>query len=179
MRIAIIGAHRVGKTTLAEKLHECLTDYELKAEPYYALEGLGYGFSEKPNVDDFVEQLDYSIKQILTSGDNVIFDRCPIDILAYIQALDTIGNIESIYHKVQSIVTEIDLLVFVPIERPDLIPRHESDLLNLRYQVNEILNDCMGIFSIETIEVTGTLSNRCDQVLGKISHELSGNRPIG
>jgi GTPase SAR1 family protein len=30
MRIAITGAHRVGKTTLAEKLQEYLTDYEYK-----------------------------------------------------------------------------------------------------------------------------------------------------
>jgi len=116
MKIAITGAHRVGKTTLAEKLQEYLVDYELRMEPYHELTELGYEFSEQPNVSDFLEQLDYSITQISTSDRNVIFDRCPIDFLAYIQAIDGSGNIQSIFNKVESIISELDLLVFVPIE---------------------------------------------------------------
>lgn len=168
MKIAITGAHRVGKTTLVEKLQERLPDYEYRMEPYYELDELGYAFSETPTVDDFTEQLEYSIKRLSASGNNVIFDRCPIDILAYIQAIDRTGNIQSFYNKVQPVITKIDLLVFVPIEEPDLITCQESDLPELRSQVNEILIDSIWDFGIETVEVKGTLLSRRDQVMDKI-----------
>lgn len=171
MKIAIAGAHRVGKTTLAEKLLEHFSHYELRPEPYYELEEIGYMFSETPNIDDFTEQLEYSIKQISTNQDNVIFDRCPIDLLAYIMATGDSENMESIYRKVQNAIKEIDLLVFVPIETPDLISCPESELSELRDQVNEILNECIWDFDIETIEVTGTLSARMNQVIKKVSQE--------
>jgi len=169
MKIAIIGAHCVGKTTLAEKLREHLKDYNLRIEPYYELEELGYVFSEIPDVGDFIEQLKYSIKQISESDDNVIFDRCPIDILAYIKALNRFENIQLLYDKVESTIDEIDLIVFVPIEEPDVIDC--QDYPELRHDVNEILNDSISgfDFGIETVKVKGNLSDRTNQVLDKIS----------
>lgn len=172
MKIAITGAHRVGKTTLAEQLQEYLPDYELTKEPYYEMGELGYLFSDTPGLDDFTEQLEYSVKQIRTGADNVIFDRCPVDFLAYIHAIDKSGNIQAIFTKVETIMPEIDLLVFVPVEEPDLIPCPESDLPELRIKVNEILNDLIHDFGVETVEVKGTVSNRKDQVLTKISQVL-------
>ena len=169
MKIAVTGAHRVGKTALAEKLHESLADYELRAEPYYELEELGHLFSELPEVDDFLGQLEYSMEQISSSSQNVIFDRCPIDFLAYIRAIDESENIQSVFNKVESVMSEIDLLVFVPVEEPDLIRCEESDLPELRYRINEILNDWIWDFSIETLEVKGTLLDRRNQILAKMA----------
>lgn len=63
----------------------------------------------------------------------------------------------------------VDLLVFVPIEEPDLIPGHQTDLPKLRRLVNDLLCDWIGNFGIEAIEVSGNLSGRKDQVLAKIS----------
>jgi deoxyadenosine/deoxycytidine kinase len=169
MKIAITGAHRVGKTTLAEMLQETLAGYEVRMEPYYELEELGYEFSDRPDVDDFLKQLEYSMQQITKSDLNVIFDRCPIDFLAYIQAIDETNTIQSLYSKVENIMTEIDLLVFVPVEDPDLIMCQVSDFPKLRAKADEILNDWILNFGIETIKVNGTLLNRRDQVLTKIS----------
>ena len=169
MKIAIAGAHRVGKTTLAEKLQESFPGYEYKPEPYYELEETGHLFSEPPNLEDFIAQFEHSIAQILKSGNNVIFDRCPLDILAYIHAFDESENIQSFFYKVQRIIKEIDLLVFVPIEEPDLIGCPESEFPKLRYQVNEILKDWIMDFETETIEVNGKLSARCNQVIKLIS----------
>ena len=171
MKIVITGAHRVGKTTLAEKLQESLPDYEYKPEPYYELEETGHIFSEPPNVNDYIEQLEFSIDQIPKSRNNVIFDRCPIDILAYVHAMNESENIQSLYYKVQSVTTKIDLIVFVPIEDPDLISCPESDFPELRSRVNEILNEWIGNFGVETIVVNGTLSARRDQILNKILQE--------
>ena len=169
MKVARTGAHRVGKTTLAGKLQEHLPGYTFKTEPYYELEESGYIFSQRPDVDDFIKQFDLSIKQITKSGSNTIFDRCPIDILAYIHAIDETKDIRSFFDKAQTIITGIDLLVFVPVEEPDLIPCQRSDFPELRNKVNEILNDWVWDFGTEIIIVNGTLPTRIDQILGKIS----------
>jgi len=169
MRIALFGAHRVGKTTLAEELLENLPEYTLETEPYYQLELSGYEFSENPTAEDFIEQFNYSAKLVSKSEDNVIFDRCVIDILAYLHILDPGRNIQLQFETIQTIIAGIDLFVFVPIEKPDLIPGHQADLPKLRGLVNDLLHDWIDDFGIEVIKVSGTLSNRRDQVLAKIS----------
>ncbi|MDR2036891.1 MAG: ATP-binding protein [Bacteroidales bacterium] len=170
MKLAITGAHRVGKTTLIENLLESLPDYEHIPEPYYELEESGHLFYEIPVVEDYLAQLMHSIKQISRNNGNVIFDRCPIDIMAYIEAIGGHGNIQSLYSKVELIMTEIDLLVFVPIESPDVISCPESELPELRNQINELLTDWIWDFGIETIEVTGTPLARKNQVIDRISN---------
>jgi len=171
MKIAVTGAHKTGKTTLVEKLNEKLPEYSCIAEAYYELEENGTVFSETPAPEDYMLQLKYSIDQITKSGENVIFDRCPIDMLAYIQAGNEFGNfdIPSIFQRVQKVMTEIDLLIYVPIEEPDRIGCTESDLPELRQQVNEILNDCIGDFNIDVIEVSGSLNARMKEVLEHLS----------
>lgn len=171
MRIAVTGAHKVGKTTLIENLRESLPQYEFITEPYYELEEAGFAFSHPPTPEDYLTMLEHSIEQITASGENVIFDRCPVDLLAYIQAADEFGNIkiQSLYEKVQNAISEIDLLVFVPVEKPDLIVCSSSDMPQLRREVNEILKDSVWDFNINTLEVTGSPSARKDLVLKKIS----------
>ncbi|NLR81049.1 AAA family ATPase [Chitinophaga eiseniae] len=170
MRIAICGAHKVGKTTLTEELLENLPGYTLETEPYYQLEASGHEFSEKPTAEDFIEQFNYAAKLVSSSENNVIFDRCVIDILAYLHVVDPGRNIQKLFETAQTVIAGIDLLVFVPIEEPDLIPDHQTDLPKLRCLVNDLLYDWIGDFGIEMIEVSGTLSNRRDQVLAKISN---------
>lgn len=168
MRIAFTGSHRVGKTTLAEEIAESLPDYEFINEPYLQLEEEGYLFSEIPTLEDYMEQFNFSVEQLQNSDDNVIFDRCPLDLLAYIYAISKRKNISTLYEEMTTAIAEIDLLVFVPIEKVDLISCQESDLPNLRHEVNDILEDWIGDFSNEILEVSGTLENRKKQVLDKI-----------
>lgn len=164
MKIAFTGTHRVGKTTLAELLHESMPDFDLIPEPYHELAETGFVFAEIPSIDDYVAQIEYSFKRVKSNKGNVIFDRCPVDLLAYIQAMDESYNIESLYNRVQTVMKEIDLLIFVPIEEPDLIGCPESALQGLRTQVNDILRDIIGDFDIETIEVKGTIEERLEQI---------------
>jgi hypothetical protein len=169
MRIAIVGAHKVGKTTLAEELLEQLPGYTLEMEPYYQLEASGYEFSEIPTAEDFIEQFNCSVKLVSKSESNVIFDRCVIDILAYLHVIDPARNIQLLFETAQIIIAGIDLLVFVPVEEPELISGHQTDQPKLRRLVNDLLYDWIGDLGIEVIEVSGILSNRKDQVLAKIS----------
>jgi Predicted ATPase len=167
MRIAIVGSHKVGKTTLAEELQDHLPGYTLEMEPYYQLEESGYEFSEMPTAEDFIKQFNYSAKLVSQSAGNVIFDRCIIDILAYLHVIDPGRNIQLLFETAQTIIAGIDLLVFVPIEEQDLISG--AELPKLRNKVNDLLYDWIGDLSIKVVEVSGNTSNRKDQVLAKIS----------
>lgn len=169
MKVALVGAHQVGKTTLAEELIEKLTDYTLETEPYLQLEESGYEFSSPPTGGDFLEQFNYSLKLVSKYEDNVIFDRFIIDILAYLHAVEPERNIEKLFKTAEEALAEIDLLVFVPVEEPDLIVKHQIDMPELRDTVNELLNDWVWSFGVETIEVQGSISNRVNQVLNKIT----------
>jgi len=80
---------------------------------------------------------------------SIIFYKCPIDIMAYIEAIDEYENIQSLYNSVEHRMKEIDLLVFVPIEKPDLILCPQPELSELRFQVNDILNNCFRDFGVE------------------------------
>jgi len=174
MKIAVSGAHRVGKTTLVDNLQESFPEYVCKAESYYELEETGFVFSDIPVYEDYIILLEHSIEKIDENENYIIFDRCPVDYLAYIQASSDSENlnIQSLYQKVQDVMNEIDLIVFVPVEKPDLIGCPESDLPELRHKVNEILNDWIWDFNSNVVKVTGSPSARRDQVIRQMSKQI-------
>lgn len=171
MKIAITGAHKVGKTSLVDQLERACPDYQCLPEPYFALEEMGHSFSEIPNLEDYLLQLEYAIEQISAYEDQVIFDRCPIDLLAYIQVVDEFEEIDipALYQKVQEAMAELDLLVFVPIEEPDLIGCSAFEMPELRMAVNELLEEWVREFDIEVIEVEGAPEARKRQVINILS----------
>jgi deoxyadenosine/deoxycytidine kinase len=172
MRIAFTGSHRVGKTTLAEEIADNLPGYYFRNEPYLQLEEEGYLFSEIPTLDDYIEQFTFSVKQIKSSENDVIFDRSPLDLLAYIYAASKTKDIQIFYEEMTIAMSQIDIVVFVPIETPDLIICQESDLPDLRREVNDTLQDWIGDLNNTTLEVTGTLENRKKQILDKIYKQI-------
>ena len=117
-------------------------------------------FPETPTMADYIYVR--SIRQISASGDNAVFDRCFVDLLAYIQAVSKSEDIQAFYQKVEDVLSEIDLFIFVPIEEPDRIPC--SELPELRQEVNEILYDLIRDLGIEAIEVSGNISQRLNQI---------------
>ena len=142
MRVAISGSHLVGKTTLAGALADALPSHELVPEPYYLLAEDGYEFGEMPSIDDFERQLERSFQCIEDSGPDVVFDRCPLDLLGYlITARDAEAfRLDDWLPRVRASVAKLDLVVFVPIEEPDhvAVPRSQA---RLRAEVDSVLRD--------------------------------------
>ncbi len=168
MKIAFTGAHRVGKTSLAEKLLESLHDYLLVYEPYIELEERGALFSETPKLEDFSAQLEHAIETSSIDEPDVIFDRSPLDLLAYVYVVGGAEASKNFYMKVREAMTEIDLFVLVPIETPDVIGCPENEFPELRKKVNDLLEEWLEDFDVETITVTGTIAEREQQVLEAI-----------
>lgn len=173
LRIGISGSHFVGKSSLAEALASALPDYELVPEPYHLMEQAGHVFAELPALDDFALQLDRSIAYIHHSVPNIVFDRCPLDFLGYLQTHADAGQFEfeDWLPRIRDAVAKLDLIVFVPIETPDRLAVARSHVAT-RAEVDAVLRDviardCYGI-GANVVEVTGSLDARLQSALAKV-----------
>ncbi len=168
MKIAFTGAHHVGKTTLVEKIHALVPEFLFIPEPYLELQEEGHLFSERPSPEDLSLQLERALENVEIDELDVLFDRSPLDLLAYIHVIGGAEASRSFYLKVKEAMDEIDLLVFVAIENPDIIGCPESEFPQLRRQVNDLLEEWIDAFDVDTITVSGTLPEREKQVIEAI-----------
>jgi predicted ATPase len=181
MRIAFSGTHRVGKSTLLQSVAERLPRYATVDEPYFLLEEEGYEAAAEPSVEDFEAQLERSLSALEDQGTNVLFDRCPADILAYLLVHDDRATFDADdwLERVNDALKSLDLVVFVPVESPDRIavPSHEE--LDHRMAVHErleelLLGHMMG-FDVEVLRVEGDVESRVEQVMDRVNAD-AGNK---
>ena len=105
---------------------------------------------------------------------NVIFDRCPADILGYLLShIDAEAfDLEKWLPRVRTAVRKLDLVVFLPIEEPDRIVLPLSQDAAYRRRVDEklkeILLDNSFDLEVDVLEVTGSPQMRVEQVLSHI-----------
>lgn len=137
MRIAISGTHFIGKSTLLNDFIKTHPDYRGEIEPYYKLqEEKAIELSLEPSLDSLLEQLDYSIKQLnqCANETNVIFDRCPVDFIAYAMCVadqDSMdindSEVAERFPEVKEALHHLDLIVFLPITKEHLIDYTEEN----------------------------------------------------
>jgi predicted ATPase len=166
MRIAFSGTHRVGKSTLLEAIASHLPDHATIDEPYYQLEDDGH------DAPDFESQLARSISSLASTDRDILFDRCPADLLAYLHA--TGAPADDLDPALAAIET-LDLIVFVPIESPDRISLSSDEDPALRRAVHDILydlliNESLGT-STEILLVEGDLRTRVAHVLSALNEK--------
>jgi predicted ATPase len=164
VRVAFSGTHRTGKTTLVAAIADLVPGYAVVDEPYRVLEEAGYEFADPPSVEDYEEQLRTSIELVAAAPADALFDRCPLDVVAYLQAVDE--DCDDWLDDIRDAMARIDLVVVVPIEDRIPVPAHEDR--RLRRRVDErvqrlALDDPFG-FEVATLEVTGSLAERVEQV---------------
>lgn len=174
MRIAFSGSHRVGKTTLVELLADELPRYTSVEEPYYLLEEDGYECAEEPLLEDFEAQLERSLVALEEGGRNVLFDRCPADMLAYLSTHEDADafDAEDWLDRAREAMATLDLVVFVPIEADDRIavPTHEDadHRRAVHEHLHELLVDNTLGADVEVLTVEGDVQSRVDQVLRRM-----------
>ena len=127
MRIAVSGSHSLGKSTIVNDWIASHSNYIREEEPYRAL-GL-HGpyeilFREESTKLHNGIQLYYNISRVhryACSTDDVIFDRAPIDYLAYSQYTANKGTtdidhafVESMIPAVRESLDPLDIIAFVP-----------------------------------------------------------------
>jgi len=188
MRVGISGTHGTGKTTLAEALCAHLPGHVAADEPYYLLEDEGYEFSFPPSLEDYRALLARSVR-ILTSAPSqsgVIFDRTPLDYLAYMAAAGADPSGEASTAALQPVFANLDLLIITPItpETEQVLPA--AEMPGLRAQMNDALlelvyGDPLNAWGdIPVLELSGPLDRRLDTVLAALDQaSFSRARPGG
>ena len=136
MRIAITGSHSLGKSTFVNDFLVRHSDYSYEQEPYRALmhdHEILFGDHQTQHHIDL--QLNYCIERVkcYAPGDNVIFDRLPIDYIPYSSytahhAHTDIDHdyVTSLYDRIRPVLHHLDLIVFVPI-KSDYVIELEND----------------------------------------------------
>ena len=112
MRIGVSGAHGVGKTTLVEALCDHLAGHSPVEEPYLLLEEEGYAFAHPPVVEDYWVQFGRSVQLLRSPSERAVFDRTPLDFLAYLLALGAdIGTLDGAALRVAIVVSRFNELI--------------------------------------------------------------------
>ena len=167
MRIAVIGSHRVGKTTLAHAIAHSPRHHHVVDEPYHELVAAGHAFADPPDVDDFEAQLEVALDALTDDAPAVIFDRAPLDLFAYLAVAS--GNDERILapwrERVRQAMHSLDALICVPVEAPDVIDvAHDEDAGELREAVDatlrEMLSDGDLTADVAMLDVSGSPGRR-------------------
>jgi len=119
MRIAVSGTHGVGKSTLIDEFLRQHPEFVHEPEPYTVMvEDLGEEFSAEPSVGDFRRQLEFNIERLSqhAPGENVIYERCPVDFFAYLHALDR-KSAQALLERVSEAIQHLDLILYLPFDR--------------------------------------------------------------
>ena len=174
MRIGISGTHGTGKTTLAEALCARLPGHVTAEEPYYLLAADEYEFAFPPSLEDYRALLECSIRSLTSTLTRVIFDRTPLDYLAYLAAAGADPWGEADAATLRSAFSSLDLLIITPVtpETERVLP--PAELPALRSEMNEALlelarDDPLDAWGdIPQLELDGPLDGRLDAVLAAL-----------
>ncbi|MFE9560010.1 AAA family ATPase [Streptomyces sp. NPDC006487] len=175
MRIGVSGTHGTGKTTLVEELCVRLPGHEPVDEPYLLLMEDDYLFGDPPTLDDYRMQLRTSLALLRTPGADVVFDRTPVDLLAYLAAYGREVEQEVARDVLEAAMSSLDLLVLLRVttETERLLP--EPDLPDLREAVDGALAEIVHTDPLDAwpglpvLEPTGPLDRRTEAVLGALA----------
>lgn len=175
MRIAISGTHRSGKSTLIDELSSVLPDHVRVDEPYLRMEEDGHEFSHPPSLEDFEAQLEHSIEALCEVRKHALFDRCPLDFLAYAAVHEDADafDLDGWLPEVRAALETLDLIVFVPIEAKDrIVFSPDADEEDSRGRVDEKLRELLlddpFELDVEVLEVAGSAQSRARAVLERI-----------
>ena len=177
MRIAFSGSHRVGKSTLLELVSDALSDHEAIEEPYHLLEEEGHEHADPPSLEDFEAQLARSLDALDEGDDDVLFDRCPADVLAYLLTHEDADSfdVDEWLPRVRKAMKTLDLVVFVPVEEEDRIelPSHEDAewRLSVHEKLRELLVDDAFRFRRDVLVVDGSPEKRARRVLKRVERK--------
>lgn len=181
MRLAISGTHCSGKSSLVEAFLLAHREFTHEPESYFQLEDLyGESFSAEPSSDDFLQQLEYHNERLqqYQPGSQVVFERCAIDYVAYLQALIDLkrhsadaGILNQSIDLARSALQLVDIVVFLSAKQSHIYVPDEEDL-ELRAAVDTnlerfLLNDGLDLLTDGrpvVLEVCGTIEQRLKMI---------------
>lgn len=179
MRVAVSGTHCCGKSTLIDHFLIAHPNFAHEPEPYTVLqEDYGELFAAEPSADDFYRQLEFNIDRLrrYRSNERVIYERCPIDFLAYLLALSDLRRdkgasllVESTLDMVKEGLDLLDLIVFLPLDDRYGNGRSDSEDQELRIAVDDRL---VGVLRDDDFNLFTTCRPVIQEVRGSTAQRL-------
>jgi hypothetical protein len=176
VRVGISGTHGTGKTTLAGALCARLPGHVVADEPYYLLAEEGYEFGFPPSVEDYRTLLARSVRSLSSPPPRpaIVFDRTPLDYLAYLAAIGADPADEASAAALQPAFASLDLLAITVItpETEHVLPA--AEMPRLRSEMNDALvelvhDDPLNAWEdIPVLELDGPLDGRLTAVLAAL-----------
>lgn len=122
MRIAVIGSHCTGKTSLINKLQSNIEfrDYEFYPEAIREIRKLGFPYNEK--ADDCSQLAMLSLHLLHLKNKKMVTDRCILDNYIYAYMLKEIGSkisqtcIDTLQAYFIDSINKYDIYAFCPIQ---------------------------------------------------------------
>ena len=144
MRIAVSGTHASGKSTLISDFVAAHPGYTALPDPFELIDES----EDAPNRRSFLAQLQVSAERLdgAENSADVIAERCPLDFLAYLAALEHLDGLPlrvDVAERAQAIsvaaLDHLDLLVVLPLNSADKIWISEEENSALRDAMNDSL----------------------------------------
>ncbi len=183
MRIVVSGTHASGKSTLVSDLATVL-GYPQLPDPYELIDD----DVEPAGAESFGQQLAVAAERLveLPAGADVVAERSPLDLLAYLVALAHLGRralgsdtLDRLRAVTAEAMAHVDLLVLLPLESPDGIRVPDDEDPELRQAMDRHLielcddDELVGALG-EVLEVGGSPQQRLDQVLTAVAPSGAG-----
>jgi AAA domain len=175
VRVGVSGTHGTGKTTLVDALCTRLPGHVAADEPYFLLEEEGHEFEFPPSLDDFRALYRRSVHILGVPASKIVFDRTPLDYLAYLAAHGADLDREADPSVLRPALASLDLLIATPItpETEQFLPR--AEMPRLREKTNDALLELLYSDPLEAwtnvpvIELTCPLDTRLESVLSVLN----------
>lgn len=177
MKIALIGAHNTGKTSLFNKMYSSITFEGHEFFPEVIRDVHRFGFSINEDSDDPAQLAMCAMHLNHLKTTNFVTDRCLLDNLAYARVLSKIGSrkvsidcvdiIDTYFKKTKDL---IDLYIYCPIYfemQSDGIRTVDKDFQ--KTIDNEIIKVLHYISPNKIFGVTGDTNERFKQVIQKVN----------
>lgn len=173
MRIVVSGTHASGKSTLISDFSARRRGFGVWGDPYDDIDGEGLAVG--PEL--FLRQFAVAEQRLLglNAGVDVIAERGPVDMLAYLVALEELGRsafargwLEALAARAASAMAHVDLLVLVRLDPVRAIWVDEDEDPSLRDAMDIALADMVDDPDVTgdrpVLEVAGSRVARLAQV---------------
>ncbi|WP_377642651.1 AAA family ATPase [Oryzobacter terrae] len=172
MRIVVSGSHATGKSTLVSDLAMAHPGHAVLPDPFELVDE-----DDPASATSFVRQLHVAAERLgeWAPGSDVIAERGPLDLLAYLRALDALGRpgvgagtMARLEGVTAAAMEHVDLLVVLPADDAAGIHVPDDEDPAVRDAMDDALLDLLAdadlVGRARVLEVTGSEAERLARV---------------
>lgn len=168
MKIAIVGAHGVGKTTLANELSRAL-NYPIVIDSAREAVLKGFAMNEDTTPENQLWNLCKQIEYERALKDNFIADKALFDNIVYSRQIFDDPHLLKVIEDIVKKIAHYDVFIYLPIEISLVDDKVRSPDPHFQRRINEEYLRLMKELQISYHEVRGSVKERLKKSLKIVS----------